>query len=54
MPHTLPLHRAGTWSKVSSTITGRRPFSKDAEFFDYEVDSDEEWDEEEAGERYAC
>ena len=39
---------------MSSTITGRRPFAKDAEFFDYEVDSDEEWEEEEAGERCAC
>ncbi|VDN05420.1 unnamed protein product [Thelazia callipaeda] len=34
----------GTWRKQSHFITGRRPFAKDTMFFDYEVDSDEEWE----------
>ncbi|XP_035732992.1 chromatin assembly factor 1 subunit A-B-like [Vespa mandarinia] len=40
----------GTWRKQSNNINPRRPFSKDAKWFDYEVDSDEEWEEEEPGE----
>ncbi|VDK73369.1 unnamed protein product [Litomosoides sigmodontis] len=34
----------GTWRKRSTIITGRRPFAKDTEALDYEVDSDEEWE----------
>jgi chromatin assembly factor 1 subunit A len=40
----------GTWTKRSSCIGGRTPFAKDSERFDYEVDSDDEWEEEEKGE----
>lgn len=40
----------GTWRKKSSIITPRKPFATDKAFFDYEVDSDEEWEEEEPGE----
>lgn len=39
----------GTWRKKSKNITARRPFGKDT-VFDYEVDSDDEWEEEEPGE----
>jgi len=34
----------GTWQKKSERITGRRPFCKDESIFDYEVDSEAEWD----------
>lgn len=37
----------GTWRKRSRYVTGRRPFGKDAKCFDYELDSDDEWEEEE-------
>ncbi|KOC66290.1 Chromatin assembly factor 1 subunit A [Habropoda laboriosa] len=40
----------GTWRKRSGNIHPRRPFSKDPEWFNYEVDSDDEWEEEEPGE----
>ncbi|KAG5667324.1 hypothetical protein PVAND_015308 [Polypedilum vanderplanki] len=40
----------GTWRKKSTNVTGRRPFALDKKHFDYEVDSDEEWEEEEPGE----
>ncbi|EAT35088.1 AAEL012725-PA [Aedes aegypti] len=40
----------GTWRKRSSQIKPRRPFIQDTKFFDYEVDSDDEWEEEEPGE----
>ncbi|XP_015117350.1 chromatin assembly factor 1 subunit A [Diachasma alloeum] len=40
----------GTWRKKSLVINPRRPFTKDTKWFDYEVDSDEEWEEEEPGE----
>lgn len=40
----------GTWRKRSDTITGRRPMVKDSGHFDYDVDSDDEWEEEEKGE----
>lgn len=40
----------GTWRKCSNFIKGRRPFAKDTHMFDYEIDSDEEWEEEEPGE----
>ncbi|KAM8873843.1 chromatin assembly factor 1 subunit A isoform 2-T3 [Spinachia spinachia] len=40
----------GTWSKKSSHISARCPFKKDKRLLDYEVESDEEWEEEEPGE----
>nr|CAD7589349.1 unnamed protein product [Timema genevievae] len=40
----------GTWTKKSSLIGPRRPFGKEEKLFDYEVDSDDEWEEEEPGE----
>lgn len=40
----------GTWRKRSRRVTGRRPFGKDGKMLNYEVDSEEEWEEEEAGE----
>ncbi|XP_030075268.1 chromatin assembly factor 1 subunit A [Microcaecilia unicolor] len=40
----------GTWNRMSETICARNPWSKDNKLLDYEVDSDEEWEEEEPGE----
>uniref|UniRef100_S4RLY1 Chromatin assembly factor 1, subunit A (p150) n=1 Tax=Petromyzon marinus TaxID=7757 RepID=S4RLY1_PETMA len=40
----------GTWSKCSKHINPRNPLAKDKELLDYEVDSDDEWEEEEPGE----
>jgi len=40
----------GTWRKSSTIISARRPWQRDTSLFDYEVDSDEEWEEEEPGE----
>lgn len=40
----------GTWRKRSYCIKARRPFVQDTKYFDYEVDSDDEWEEEEPGE----
>lgn len=40
----------GTWRKKSKTIKPRRPFVEDKVYFDYEVDSDDDWEEEEQGE----
>ncbi|KAH9272068.1 hypothetical protein BASA83_005656 [Batrachochytrium salamandrivorans] len=40
----------GTWSKVSKHVTGRRPFSTNEPSLDYDVDSEEEWEEDEPGE----
>lgn len=34
----------GTWQKKSKLVNGRRPFGKDDEIFDYDVDSEAEWD----------
>lgn len=34
----------GTWQKRSKLVTGRRPFGQDGAVFDYEVDSEAEWD----------
>lgn len=34
----------GTWQRKSKIITGRRPFKCDEDIFDYEVDSEAEWD----------
>jgi chromatin assembly factor 1 subunit A len=43
----------GTWRKRSKNINGRKPFAKDADVFDYDVDSDEEWEDEPDGESIA-
>uniref|UniRef100_A0AAY5EC92 Chromatin assembly factor 1 subunit p150 C-terminal domain-containing protein n=1 Tax=Electrophorus electricus TaxID=8005 RepID=A0AAY5EC92_ELEEL len=40
----------GTWSKKTTSISPRCPFRQDKDLLDYEVDSDEEWEEEEPGE----
>ncbi|KFQ32556.1 Chromatin assembly factor 1 subunit A, partial [Merops nubicus] len=40
----------GTWNKKTTVISPRNPWSKDTKLLDYEVDSDEEWEEEEPGE----
>jgi len=40
----------GTWRKHSSVISARHPLKLDTSFFDYDVDSDEDWEEEEPGE----
>ncbi|XP_017086136.1 chromatin assembly factor 1 subunit A-B [Drosophila eugracilis] len=40
----------GTWRKKSSCISARRPLAQDKVHFDYELDSDCEWEEEEPGE----
>ncbi|NXL67653.1 CAF1A factor, partial [Chordeiles acutipennis] len=40
----------GTWNKKTTVIRPRNPWSKDSKLLDYEVDSDEEWEEEEPGE----
>ncbi|KAK3097073.1 hypothetical protein FSP39_006117 [Pinctada imbricata] len=40
----------GTWRKKSKVLTPRNPFKTDSDLFDYEVDSDDEWEEEEPGE----
>ncbi|XP_017100619.2 chromatin assembly factor 1 subunit A-B [Drosophila bipectinata] len=40
----------GTWRKKSRTISARRPLALDKKLFDYELDSDCEWEEEEPGE----
>ncbi|KAK9673520.1 hypothetical protein RND81_12G172700 [Saponaria officinalis] len=39
----------GIWPKRSSIVKSRHPFAKDPDL-DYEIDSDEEWEEEEPGE----
>ncbi|KAK8956844.1 Chromatin assembly factor 1 subunit FSM [Platanthera zijinensis] len=39
----------GTWRRKSGAVGPRNPYKKDPEL-DYEVDSDEEWEEEEPGE----
>nr|KAG5706565.1 hypothetical protein BaRGS_028736 [Batillaria attramentaria] len=40
----------GTWRKPVKRVSPRNPWKKDEDIFDYEVDSDEEWEEEEPGE----
>ncbi|XP_077698006.1 chromatin assembly factor 1 subunit A isoform X1 [Eretmochelys imbricata] len=40
----------GTWNKKTTVIHPRNPWSKDNKLLDYEIDSDEEWEEEEPGE----
>ncbi|XP_074598012.1 chromatin assembly factor 1 subunit A-like [Brevipalpus obovatus] len=43
----------GTWSKRPKVVSGRRPFSKESDVLNYEVDSDEEWEEGDDGESIA-
>ncbi|XP_055868804.1 chromatin assembly factor 1 subunit A-like [Biomphalaria glabrata] len=43
----------GTWRKQPK-ISPRNPWKKDESVFDYEVDSDDEWEEEEPGESLSC
>ncbi|KAL3942431.1 MAG: hypothetical protein SGARI_000267 [Bacillariaceae sp.] len=38
-----PYH--GTWSKNSSIVTGKTPFGKELSVFDYDYDSEAEWEE---------
>ncbi|KAF5270382.1 hypothetical protein FQR65_LT05570 [Abscondita terminalis] len=40
----------GTWRKKSVSIKPRNPFAIDNAFFDYDVDSDEDWEEDDSGE----
>ncbi|RMZ98226.1 Chromatin assembly factor 1 subunit A [Brachionus plicatilis] len=40
----------GTWRKKSTIVGPRRPFAKDDKTFDYEFDSDDEWEQEPDGE----
>ncbi|CAN6171637.1 unnamed protein product [Urochloa humidicola] len=40
----------GTWRKKSSTVSARQPFKRDPEL-NYDAESDEEWEEEDSGER---
>lgn len=35
----------GTWTKTSSTISGRNPYGRDTNLLDYDYDSEAEWDE---------
>jgi len=39
----------GTWTRISSTIRPRRPFTRDVVAIDYSYDSSEEWEEENPG-----
>ena len=40
------MFRRGTFSKSSRIISGRRPFAKDYSVFNYDYDSEAEWEEE--------
>ncbi|XP_073910463.1 chromatin assembly factor 1 subunit A isoform X2 [Castor canadensis] len=40
----------GTWNKKTVVIRPRDPWAQDKKLLDYEVDSDDEWEEEEPGE----
>lgn len=40
----------GTWNRSSTVICPRRPWAQDNTLLDYEVDSDDEWEEDEPGE----
>ena len=44
----------GTFSKRSRVLSGRAPFRKDEEVFNYEYDSEADWDEEEEGGEDIC
>jgi hypothetical protein len=41
----LPSTRSGTYSKRSRVLNGRRPFQMDHELFNYDYDSEAEWEE---------
>lgn len=43
----------GTWRKKSKIIRARNPFAKDEKLIDYEIDSDDEWEDEADGESIA-
>ena len=40
---------AGTWARNSRIVRGKAPFARDDQVLEYEVDSEEEWEEEEEG-----
>ncbi|KAM9104326.1 chromatin assembly factor 1 subunit A isoform 1-T1 [Megaptera novaeangliae] len=40
----------GTWNRKTTVIHPRDPWAQDRDLLDYEVDSDDEWEEEEPGE----
>ncbi|KAL1928921.1 hypothetical protein VTP01DRAFT_1980 [Rhizomucor pusillus] len=40
----------GTWTKISDSINGRRPFQRDDEIIDYDHNSEAEWEPEGEGE----
>lgn len=40
----------GTWRKTSKSVKPRCPLAQDKEYFNYEIDSDDEWEEEDPGE----
>ncbi|XP_072261161.1 chromatin assembly factor 1 subunit A [Pyxicephalus adspersus] len=40
----------GTWNRSSEVICPRKPWAQDSILLDYDVDSDEEWEEDEPGE----
>jgi chromatin assembly factor 1 subunit A len=44
----------GTYSKHSHILGARRPFKKDNELFNYEIDSEAEWEEEDDVQEGAC
>ncbi|RCH87608.1 Chromatin assembly factor 1, subunit A, partial [Rhizopus stolonifer] len=37
----------GTWTKSHQHVTGRKPFAKDTDALDYDIDSEAEWDHDE-------
>lgn len=44
--HPYGLLRRGTFSKTSRIVSGRKPFAKDYSIFNYDYDSEAEWEEE--------
>ena len=50
MPSSSSHPSVGSWSRSSSTITGRRPWARDTCLLDYAVDSEAEWEQDEEGE----
>lgn len=49
MIHLLTVSQ-GTWTKISDSINGRRPFQRDDEIIDYDHNSEAEWEPEGEGE----
>ncbi|XP_076802654.1 uncharacterized protein LOC143446757 [Clavelina lepadiformis] len=43
----------GTWKRKSNCLSARNPLRKDMDLFDYEIDSDDEWEEPGEGEDIA-